>query len=147
MKAKLLICLVLLLSGFDTYNFRTVRGTVTDSAAQPLPGVSVTIKGTNTGTSTDAKGHYSLPVPQTGKYLRFKIIGYKTTELKISRDSVVNVVLQDDSQSLSELVVTGFGKMAKRSSNVSMAMEMNAQPMRTFANPAPGNTENYNPIN
>jgi len=146
MKAKLLICLVLLLSGFDTYNFRTIRGMVTDSTAQPLSGVSVTIKGTNTGTSTDANGRYAINVSQTGKYLRFNYVGYKTTEVKISADTVVNVRLQDDDQSLSEIVATGFGKM-KRASNVSMAMDMSAQPMMTYSVPAQGNTENYNPVN
>ena len=145
MKAKLLICLVLLLSGFDTYNFRTIRGMVTDSTAQPLSGVSVTIKGTNTGTSTDANGRYAINVSQTGKYLRFNYVGYKTTEVKISADTVVNVRLQDDDQSLSEIVATGFGKM-KRASKVSMATDMSAQPMMTYSVPAQGNTEDYNPV-
>jgi len=119
---------------------------VTDSTAQPLSGVSVTIKGTNTGTSTDANGRYAINVSQTGKYLRFNYVGYKTTEVKISADTVVNVRLQDDDQSLSEIVATGFGKM-KRASNVSMAMDMSAQPMMTYSVPAQGNTENYNPVN
>lgn len=143
MKAKLLVCLVLLLSGFDTSNFRTITGTVTDTHAQPLPGVLVTIKGTSTGTTTDAHGKYALAIPKSGRFLRFSSIGFKNTEIKISSDSIVNVRMHADFQALSETVVIGFGQKASRVEN----MYISAQPSMPYINGTTGNTENYNPIN
>lgn len=143
MKAKLLVCLVLLLSGFDTANFRTITGTVTDTHAQPLPGVLVTIKGTSTGTTTDAHGKYALAIPKSGRFLRFSYVGFKNTEVKISSDSIVNVRMHADFHALSETVVVGFGQQASRAEN----MYISAQPSMPYINGTTGNTENYNPIN
>ncbi len=143
MKAKLLVCLVLLLSSFDTANFRTITGTVTDTHAQPLPGVLVTIKGTSTGTTTDAHGKYALVIPKSGRFLRFSYVGFKNTEVKISSDSIVNVRMHADFHALSETVVVGFGQKASRVEN----MYLSAQPSMPYINGTTGNTENYNPIN
>lgn len=143
MKAKLLVCLVLLLSSFDTANFRTITGTVTDTHAQPLPGVLVTIKGTSTGTTTDAHGKYALVIPKSGRFLRFSYVGFKNTEVKISSDSIVNVRMHADFQALSETVVVGFGQKASRVEN----MYISAQPSMPYIRGTTGNTENYNPIN
>ena len=143
MKAKLLVCLVLLLSSFDTANFRTITGTVTDTHAQPLPGVLVTIKGTSTGTTTDAHGKYALVIPKSGRFLRFSYVGFKNTEVKISSDSIVNVRMHADFHALSETVVVGFGQKASRVEN----MYISAQPSMPYIRGTTGNTENYNPIN
>ncbi|WP_149243312.1 YfbK domain-containing protein [Dyadobacter sp. 32] len=143
MKAKLLVCLVLLLSGFDTSNFRTITGTVTDTHAQPLPGVLVTIKGTSTGTTTDAHGKYALAIPKSGRFLRFSYVGFKNTEVKISSDSIVNVRMHADFHALSETVLVGFGQQSSRTEN----MYISAQPSMPYISGTTGNTENYNPIN
>lgn len=90
---------------------RTITGKVTDAAsAQGLPGVTITIKGTNKGTATDATGNYKLLVSNSDKTLAFRYIGYKSEEVTIKKDSVINVALHADNAQLTEVVVTGYSK-------------------------------------
>lgn len=75
----------------------------------PLPGVTVLVKGTTTGVSTEADGSYKIQVPDQGATLVFKFLGYVTQEMKVGTQSVINVSLQPDVMSLAEVVVTGYG--------------------------------------
>src|SRR5690606_30340430 len=86
-----------------------VSGTVTSAAEEPLPGVNVIIKGTSTGTITDFEGNYSLEVPDGSATLIFSFIGYAKKEVANNDQSVLNVVLIDDTQQLEEGVVTAIG--------------------------------------
>mgnify|MGYP000129663425 CR=1 FL=1 len=95
---------------------KKVTGIVTDQSGQPLPGVSVLIKGTNKGTQTDFDGNYSIEI-LTGQELTFSYIGQKSVELPIYA-SLMNIHLEEDSTALEEVVVSGYG--AK--SNVSRAL-------------------------
>jgi Ca-activated chloride channel homolog len=147
MKAKLLICLGLLLSGFDAQTYRTITGIVTDQLSQPLAGVSVHIKGTDKGTTTDANGKYSIGISQSSRYLRFNMIGYTTKEAKIDGNSVINVRMEEDTKTLNEVVVIGFGTQKKSSISYATGGFNAAAPQMTFSAPAQHNTENYNPIN
>lgn len=93
---------------------RTVSGIVTDSKNEPLIGVNVTIKNASTtGTITDIDGKYSLEIPSGNSVLVFSIYGYSTQEVKVSNQSVVDIVLKDDMQALEEVVVVGYGTMKK----------------------------------
>lgn len=88
---------------------RTLTGTVTgadDGAA--LPGVNVSVKGTSTGTITDIDGNYKLEVSDSD-VLTFSYIGYETQELTVGTRSVVDLVLQADTEQLDEVVVTALG--------------------------------------
>jgi TonB-dependent SusC/RagA subfamily outer membrane receptor len=85
-------------------------GTVTDENGQPMPGVSVSVKGTTTGTVTDINGDYSLDVPQ-GSRIELSFIGYKPIEIKAGANS--NIRLQPDNKLLNEVVVVGYGTMKK----------------------------------
>ncbi|MVN92572.1 carboxypeptidase-like regulatory domain-containing protein [Mucilaginibacter aquatilis] len=86
---------------------KTVTGTVTaKDDGLPLPGVTVTVKGTTTGTQTDGNGKFSLNAPQNGR-LVFSFIGYTSFETAVTSSGVVNVSLQASSTNLSEVVVTG----------------------------------------
>ncbi len=85
-------------------------GTVTDENGQPMPGVSVSVKGTTIGTVTDANGNYSLDVPQ-GSRVELSFIGYKSTEVKAG--SSVKLSLEPDNELLNEVVVVGYGTMKK----------------------------------
>jgi TonB-dependent starch-binding outer membrane protein SusC len=88
---------------------RTVTGIVTDRASgQGLPGVSVSIKGTSTGTSTSPDGVYSLNVPANGATLVFRFLGYQAVERVVSDANTINVALGVDAKQLSEVVVTGY---------------------------------------
>ncbi|MBC5774758.1 von Willebrand factor type A domain-containing protein [Pontibacter sp. KCTC 32443] len=94
---------------------RTITGKVTDAAsAQGLPGVTITIKGTTKGTATDATGNYKLLVSNSDKTLTFRYIGYKSKDVTIKKDSVINVALEVDGRQLEEVVVTGYSKRINR---------------------------------
>lgn len=92
----------------------TVTGQVTsadDGAA--LPGVSVLIKGTSLGTSTDADGRYTIEVADGNATLVFSYISYVTQEITVASQSVINVVLVTDNQLLNEVVIVGYGTQQK----------------------------------
>src|SRR4030095_6430679 len=99
---------VLAFSFFSAVQAQTVSGTVSDENGKSLPGVSVTVKGTTGGTTTDAAGNYSVPASATAT-LVFSYIGYTTTEIAVSGRTVVNVSMIVDSRSMSEVVVTALG--------------------------------------
>jgi TonB-linked SusC/RagA family outer membrane protein len=88
---------------------QTVTGTVTDETNTPLPGVNVLIKGSTVGTATDADGRYSIAVPDANSVLVFSFIGYVTQEVPVGGQSQINVQLLTDVQTLSEVVVVGYG--------------------------------------
>lgn len=91
-----------------------VTGVVTGKEdGLPLPGVSIIIKGTTTGTTTDAEGRYSLNAPANA-ILQFSFIGYLTQELKIPDSHVLNVVMATDTRQLGEVVVTALGIRRER---------------------------------
>jgi len=88
----------------------SISGTVTDNATgQQLPGVSVVIKGTFTGTATDTDGAYTISVPSSGTILVFSFMGYVTQEVPVGETTVVNVAMEPDVIRLSEVVVTALG--------------------------------------
>jgi TonB-linked SusC/RagA family outer membrane protein len=86
----------------------TVKGKVSDDKGLPLPGVTVRLKGTNKGVSTNINGAYSISYPGTGT-LNFSAIGYIPKEIKLTGQTEINVVLPEDNQALSEVVVTALG--------------------------------------
>ncbi|MGV3503701.1 MAG: SusC/RagA family TonB-linked outer membrane protein [Adhaeribacter sp.] len=92
----------------------TLRGKVTDEQGEPLPGVTVVLKGTTTGTTTGIDGTYSLNVPAASGSLIFSYIGYVARELPISGgQTTLNITLQADAKSLEEVVVVGYGTQKK----------------------------------
>jgi TonB-linked SusC/RagA family outer membrane protein len=94
---------------------RTVTGTVTAKEdGLPLPGVSVKVKGTTTGTQTGTDGKFSLKVNAAGKSLQITSIGYNSQEIAIPASNSVKVVLTLDSKMLSEVVVTGVSEGISR---------------------------------
>ena len=92
-----------------------IKGKVLDQSGHGLPGVNVIIKGTNTGTVTDAAGNYELPVPDEASKLVFNFIGYEAREEGIAGKETLNVTMEEDSTTLSEVVVTGYGATGSRS--------------------------------
>ena len=90
-----------------------ITGTVTDQYGELLPGVSVAVKGTTTGTSTDANGEFILTVPSDTSTLEFRYIGFKSQEIVVSVRRVFAVIMQEEAEELGEIVVVGFGKQKK----------------------------------
>lgn len=89
-----------------------VSGKVTDEANSPLPGVNILLKGTTTGTTSDANGQYTINVSEDG-VLIFSFIGYTTQEEAVGGRSVINVSLTPSMETLSEIVVVGYGAQKK----------------------------------
>ena len=90
----------------------TVSGTVTDTAGGPLIGVSVVIKGTSTGTVTDATGHYQIDATKAAT-LVFSYVGFQNKEVPVNGNSLVNVQLTASNTGLNEVVVVGYGTQKK----------------------------------
>ena len=116
----------------------TITGKVTDAYGEPLPGVSVKVKGTTQGTATDANGAYSLSVPDSNAALIFSYIGYSTQEKITENQRVINIVLLEDTQQIEEVVVVGYGMVQRKNftgsvSNVNVANSPVALSPRTNA--------------
>ena len=90
---------------------KKVTGTVTD-AEGPIIGATVRVKGSTVGAVTDIDGNFSIDVP-AGATLEISYVGYVTREVKVGNQSVINVVLTQDAESLEEVVVVGYGTMKK----------------------------------
>jgi TonB-linked SusC/RagA family outer membrane protein len=111
-KLFLLIVLSVFLGGSALFaQTRVITGTVISSVEGdgPIPGVSVSVKGTTIGTNTDVDGKYSLTVPQNATTLDFTYIGMKKQEVEIAGQTVINVTLEPDIMGLDEIVVTAIG--------------------------------------
>lgn len=92
---------------------RTVSGKVTDKAGQPLPGVTVVIKGTAQGTVTNADGNYSLTNIPENATLVFSFVGMKTQEIPVGSQTTIDVTMLADAIGIEEVVATGYGIQRK----------------------------------
>lgn len=103
-----LFLLVFILTGFSTTaQVKTISGKVTAAEdGAPLPGVSVKVKGTTAGATTDQDGNFKVQVPGNNAVLVISFIGFTTREVNVGNQSLVNVSLTGDSQQLEEVVVT-----------------------------------------
>jgi len=111
---QLLTSFMMLCFVFSFAQEKTVSGKVTDQNGAPLPGVSVLVVGTTTGTQSDFDGLYSISVAQ-GATLRFSYIGQKTQDVVVGSSNTIDVQLSEDAQALEEVIVTGFGNVSKTS--------------------------------
>ncbi|SHN32621.1 TonB-linked outer membrane protein, SusC/RagA family [Cyclobacterium lianum] len=89
-----------------------ISGTVTDENGDPLPGASITVMGTTSGTVTDIDGNYTINVPEESS-LVFSYIGYESKTVKVGAQTTINVSLSQDEASLDEVVVVGYGTVRK----------------------------------
>jgi len=123
-KIKLLmrLCTLILLISFTTVAFssllaqqqtREISGTVTDSKGQPVIGASVVVKGTTVGINTDADGKFRLSVPDNTTTLSVSFIGMKLQDVDISGKITISVQMEDETVSLDEVVVVGYGTQKK----------------------------------
>ncbi|MEQ8472579.1 MAG: TonB-dependent receptor [Marinoscillum sp.] len=91
----------------------TVSGTITDEAGEPLPGVTIQIKGTTQGTITDFNGKFSLELPSQESILIISFVGYLSQEVVVGNQSALYISLLPDVKSLEEVVVVGYGTQKK----------------------------------
>ncbi|WP_374166070.1 SusC/RagA family TonB-linked outer membrane protein [Arcticibacter sp. MXS-1] len=92
-----------------------VSGKITDERGDPLPGVTVQIKGISKGAVSDIAGNYQIVVPGGNEILVFKFLGYKTQEIAIETRRRINVSMEPDATSLNEVAVVAFGTQKKES--------------------------------
>ena len=92
---------------------KMISGTVTDTSGRALQGVSVTVKGTKSGTTSDASGKFSIGVPSSAKTLVFSLVGYSAREVSISESSTVTVALISAPAALEQVVVVAYGTQKK----------------------------------
>ncbi len=143
----------ILMSAGQSY---TVTGKVTDESGSPLPGVNVVVKNTSLGTVTNVKGEYSINLNDADKVLVFSFVGYDTREVRISGRLIIDVVMTPSTTSLNEVVVVGYGSVAKHDLTGSVAVDKRksngaAVRSRNYPNQAPAyqqefNTEGYSTI-
>ena len=108
---------------------RTVSGTVTSDNGEPLPGVTVIVKGTTIGATTNAAGEYSLTVPEGGNTLVISSIGFEKKEVPVSASGAVNARLTTEAQALNEVQVVGYG-VQKKSQVTGAISSVNEQALR-----------------
>ena len=100
----------------------SVSGNVTDSSTgEPIPYASVHLEGTMIGVNADDEGHYSISAPFDGKLI-FSSIGYRTTEVGVASNGIINVELHPDSEYLEETIVVAYGTATKSSFTGSASM-------------------------
>jgi TonB-linked SusC/RagA family outer membrane protein len=116
MKKSLLISVALLLLFVSGYaQEKIISGKVTSAEdGAPSPGVSVVVKGTTIGTSTDNDGDYTISVPSGSNTLVFSFIGLKSSEVEVGSRTIIDVRLAQDVTQLSEVVVVGYGTQIKQ---------------------------------
>ena len=90
-----------------------ISGTVSDKNNEPLIGVNIKVKGAPSGTISDFNGKFSLQVPNNNSVLTFSYIGYKTVDQNVDGKSVINIVMEDDSKAIDEVVVVAYGTQRK----------------------------------
>lgn len=90
-----------------------VKGIVKDQLGEPLGGVSIVVKGTTVGTTTDLDGNFTLNVPANNVTLAFSFIGFKSQEVALKGQTDLNIVLSEDTEMLDEVVVVGYGSMKR----------------------------------
>lgn len=115
-----------------------VKGTVTDEKGEQLPGVSITIKGTTSGTTTSINGEYSITVPNDKAILTFSFVSYTAQEIMVGNKTTLNVILKVDNKSLDEVVVVGYGTV-KRSDLTGSVSSVKSEQIAAY--PAGGITQ------
>ncbi|MDB5120110.1 MAG: TonB-dependent receptor plug [Sphingobacteriales bacterium] len=116
-KSLKLFTMALIISAFTLTAFSQtiqITGTVTDESGGTLPGVSVRVKGSQTGTITDNQGAYAITVPSEQSSLVYTYIGFEVQEVVLRASKVINIILKGQTNSLNEVVVIGYGFSRKK---------------------------------
>jgi TonB-linked SusC/RagA family outer membrane protein len=111
-----------------------IKGTVTDESGEKLPGVSVTLKGSTRGSTTNTNGDFTLDIPNEKVVLVFSFVGYLAQEVIVGNKTTFNITLKLDNKALNEVVVVGYGTVKKSDITGSVssikAEEINAFPVQ-----------------
>lgn len=134
----LLVSFITAFSTMAIAQSKQVTGNMVDESNLPLPGVSILIKGTGSGTITDLDGDYTLDVPDENAVLVFSFMGYATREVSVAGLTVLDVTMTPDVRSLEEFVVVGYGEQARKDITGSVSVvgpeTFEARPNSQFGN-------------
>ena len=109
-----ILMLVLLLTGFMVNaQTRTITGSILAEDGTTMPGVTVSVEGTNQGVISDVDGRYSISITAPADFLVFSFVGMRTERIQIAGRSVIDVVMTEDLLNLEEVVVIGYGTIKK----------------------------------
>ena len=112
--ARVLTCCVCVLSFLIlAAQNRTITGTVSDDKGTPLAGATITIKNTNTSTTTDASGRFSCQIPANGRTIIVSYVGMQPREMNIGNSNALSISLQPGAANLTDVVVVGYGRARK----------------------------------
>lgn len=111
--AVVVLVAVLPLSSFSKHPPVTISGTIKDEKNLPLPGISILVKGSTVGTTSDGNGNYKLIVPEGSNTLVFSSAGFRKQEIAINGRTSINVVMSEDISKLNEVVITGYGSQSR----------------------------------
>ena len=113
MKSKILTTFFFLLVFLQGFSQKTVKGTIKDNSGNLLPGVTINIKGTNIGEVSNFNGEYTIKINRSEAILVFSYLGMKNKEVKFEGQTEINVVLIEDTDTLDEVVIIGYGTQKK----------------------------------
>jgi TonB-dependent SusC/RagA subfamily outer membrane receptor len=136
---------------FTSQQQKSVSGRVTGSSGESLPGVSIVIKGTTIGTTSDINGNYSLPNTPENATLQFSFVGMKTQEIEVAGKSSINVTLVAEAIGINEVIVIGYGSVKKpdlTGSVANIAMDkISDRPVRSVEEYMQGNIPGVTVVN
>lgn len=137
MRNFLLLFFTLAYCGIATAQDRTISGTLKDDQGEPLPGVSIVVKGTTTGTVSDLEGSYKLTISDPACILVYSFIGFKTVEVPVQNQSTINLSMELDMTALDEVVVIGYGTQKRKDISTAVVIvdesAINERPMISAA--------------
>lgn len=110
---------------------KTVRGKVTDKSGEPLPGVTIVVKGTSKGTTSDIDGNYILQNTFPNSILIFSFVGMRTQEVEVGNKTIIHVTIEEEAISLQEVVAVGYGVQKKESVVGAISQTSSKELMRT----------------
>ena len=136
LKQIMLVCMMLLGSSATLWGQVTVKGVVVDPSGEPIIGANILEVGTTNGTVTDFDGNFTFSVKQLGAELNFSYIGYVTQVVKATRD--MKITLQEDNETLEEVVVVGYGTTKRKNFTGSVAsMNVSDSPIANITSTSP----------
>lgn len=116
---------------------KTVKGTIKDSGGVPIPGVSVVVKGTTQGSLSDQDGNYTITGITNGTVLQFSFVGMNTKDVPVGNQSVINVILEENTIGIEEVVAIGYGAQKKRDISTAISSvssdDLKDKPVSNFA--------------
>lgn len=135
LKFSLLLLLMTVLLNKADAQF-DVSGTVKNERGEPLTGVTVAVKNTNTGTTTDADGKYNIHVSTASAKLEFSYVGFRTEERTVSSSSAIDLTMVETSSDLEEVIVSGLATTVKRSNSANAVAEVSAKELTGITTPS-----------